>query len=135
MQGGNDQLLEKELATVASHISDWEQLAHALNVADYVRDIQETFRRSKLECCMQMLGVWHYNYESGGWEETAREHLTRQLKKAGYVGAATFLETGYGQDIHSSVHKLHIICLPCEAVYSSVVTVCMQRCGSLIVHA
>jgi len=94
LQGGNDQLLEKELATVASHISDWEQLAHALNVADYVRDIQETFRRSKLECCMQMLGVWHYNYESGGWEETAREHLTRQLKKAGYMGAATFLETG-----------------------------------------
>ena len=94
LQGGNDQLLEKELATVASHISDWEQLAHALNVADYVRDIQETFRRSKLECCTRMLGVWYHNYESGGWEETAREHLTRQLKKAGYVGVATFLETG-----------------------------------------
>ena len=94
LQGGKDWLLEKELATIASHISDWEQLAHALNVADCVRNIQETFRRSKLECCTRMLGVWHYNYESGGWEETAREHLTRQLKKAGYMGAATFLETG-----------------------------------------
>ena len=45
-------------------------------------------------CCTRMLRVWYYNYESGGWEETAREHLTRQLKEAGYVGAATFLETG-----------------------------------------
>lgn len=94
LQGGKDQLLEKELATVASHISDWEQLAQALNVAECVRDIQDTFRRSKVECCTQMLRVWCYNYEGSGWEETAREHLTRQLKKAGYVGVAIFLETG-----------------------------------------
>ena len=94
LQGGNDQLLERELATVASHISDWEQLAHALNVAEYVRDIQDKFRRSKVECCTRMLRVWYHNYESSGWEETAREHLTRQLKQAGYEGAATFLQTG-----------------------------------------
>ena len=94
LHGGNDQLLEKELATVASHISDWEQLAHALNVAECVRNIQDMFRRSKVECCTQMLRVWYHNYENGGWEETAREHLTQQLKKAGYVGVATFLETG-----------------------------------------
>ena len=87
-------MLEKELATVASHISDWEQLVHALNVADCVCDIQDTFRRSKVECCTQMLRVWYHNYESGGWEETARKHLTTQLKEAGYVGAATFLEIG-----------------------------------------
>ena len=34
-------LLERELAITASHISDWEQLAHSLNVAECMHEIQE----------------------------------------------------------------------------------------------
>jgi len=87
-------LLEKELAITASHISDWEQLAQSLSVAECVREIQEKFRRSRSECCLRMLRVWYQEYTSYRRPETPRAHLTQQLKESGYLGIASFLETG-----------------------------------------
>ena len=88
-----DALSERELAIAASHITDWEQLAYSLNVAECVHEIKEKFRRST-ECCLQMLRVWHQEYTSSRRLETPRVHLIRQLRESGYLGVARFLETG-----------------------------------------
>ncbi len=89
------QLSESELAIVAQHVGNWQELgSHLGALHDSLQIIQREYRRQN-ECCYEMLRAWRQGQIGRRPFPATRDELIEVVgERMGYRGLADFLKTG-----------------------------------------